>query len=59
MLTYTVRRVTAKGETYEQKYPTFRKAYNAVGRLQENSSRSSMIYLLENDRVIDTFTGLN
>ena len=59
MTIYSVRRVSARGEVnYSKTFETYRKAINAVGRLQEKSSKSSTIHLLENDRVIDTSTGL-
>lgn len=57
--TYTVKRTNFRGEeNYNKTFDTYRKAFNKVVRLQENSSKSSIIKLYENDRLMDEFTGL-
>jgi len=56
---YTVKRINSVGMvTFNQSYPTYRKAFNAACRIQEKSSKSSKIELIEDDRLMDTFTGL-
>jgi hypothetical protein len=56
---YKIKRVNYKGiETYNKTFPTYRKMWNALIRVQEGSSKSSIITIYENDIPLDTFTGL-
>jgi len=62
MTHYIVKRTNKNGDLYKKEYSTYRKAYNAFGKLQEKSSRSSTLQIIErSDRheiVMDTITGI-
>lgn len=56
---YTIKRTNNKGEeTFNKNYDTRRKANNAMDRVQEGSSKMSIVRLYENDKMIEERYGL-